>query len=503
MKKLPLTLFTRGGSLAVLVAIATAAAADTVYLKNGTSLTVDHARDKGDKIEYVMGGTTYTLPKSQVVRIETGKPGVTIGPVVSTRAVPPPGDSVANISPSGSSNSKSETIAITVPPEPAEVAARRAAIRQDITNVGRVDPVALNNIEARGDAALTAVAYLEAGRMETERNDLENAHQYFQRGLRFAPENQSLLAWDAATLLRLKKYSDAASEAERAVRISPNSPDLYRLLGMAYYEMEKPNDAIKAWQHAYKLRPDPDVQELLARVQRESNVEESFNQQETWHFSLRYDGQRTSLALQRDLLRTLEDQYRDLTRELDFAPRENITVVLYTKRAFFDVTQSPSWAGGVYDGKLRIPVEGMTSVTPELQRVLKHELTHSFITYLTNNRAPAWLQEGIAQMMEPRSMQPYGPVLSRVFQQRKQAPMKALEGSFVQYSSSQAMIAYVESLAAVEYLRSTVGMSGVQKILERIASGDSPEAALKTVNHTNYSQFEDEMRAWLAGQYGT
>jgi tetratricopeptide (TPR) repeat protein len=489
--------------LALLLSIASAAGADTVYLKNGTSLTVDRARDKGDHIEYVMGGTTYTLPKSQVLRIESGKPGVSIGPVVSTRAVPPPGDSVSTISSSSASSSKHEQIAITVPAEPPEVAASRAAIREEITNLGRVDNVALGKIEARGDARITAGAYLEAGRIETERGDFEKARQYLQHGLRVAPDNRALLAWDAAVLLRLKRYSDATTEAEHAVRLSPDSPDLYRLLGTAYYESEKPNDAIKAWQRAYKLRPDPAVQELIAKAQRESNVEENFNQQETWHFSLRFDGQRTSLGLQRDLLHTLEDQYRELSRELDFAPRENITVVLYTNRAFFDVTQSPSWAGGVYDGKLRIPVEGVTAVTPELQRVMKHELTHSFISYMTNNRAPAWVQEGIAQMLEPRALGQYGPVMSHAFQQHKQAPMRVLEGTFAQYSSSQAMVAYVESLAAAEYLRSTIGMSGIQKILERIGSGDSPEAALKAVNRTSYAQFEDEMRTWLAGQYGT
>ncbi|MBV9277038.1 MAG: tetratricopeptide repeat protein, partial [Candidatus Eremiobacteraeota bacterium] len=293
MNKQSFLTFIRCTALAIF-AIATASA-DTVYLKNGTSLTVDRARDKGDTIEYVMGGTTYTLPKSSVLRIESGRPMVSIGPVVSTRAVPPPGDSVANISPSGSSEIKADRIAITVPPEAPELAARRAAIRQEITNLGRVDAVALNNIEARGDASLAAAAYLEAGRMEAEHNDLDKARQYFERGLRFAPDSQALLGWHAATLFKLKRYSDAASDAERGVRIAPNSPDFYRLLGLSYYQLDKPNDAIKAFEHAYKLRPDADVQELLAKVQRESNVEENFNQQETWHFSLRYDGQRTSL----------------------------------------------------------------------------------------------------------------------------------------------------------------------------------------------------------------
>jgi len=68
-----------------------------------------------------------------------------------------------------------------------------------------------------------------------------------------------------------------------------------------------------------------------------------------------------------------------------------------------DVTRAPSWSGAINDGKLRIPVSGVQSVTPELARVLKHELTHSFISQMSSNRCPTWLNEGIAQMEEGKS----------------------------------------------------------------------------------------------------
>jgi len=35
--------------------------------------------------------------------------------------------------------------------------------------------------------------------------------------------------------------------------------------------------------------------------------------------------------------------------------------------------------GALNDGRIRVPVEGLTSMTEELARVLKHELTHSFV----------------------------------------------------------------------------------------------------------------------------
>src|SRR5437660_2481667 len=43
-----------------------------------------------------------------------------------------------------------------------------------------------------------------------------------------------------------------------------------------------------------------------------------------------------------------------------------MVVTLYTQKQFFNITEAPSWAGGLNDGKLRIPIQGVTSMTPEL-----------------------------------------------------------------------------------------------------------------------------------------
>jgi len=46
-------------------------------------------------------------------------------------------------------------------------------------------------------------------------------------------------------------------------------------------------------------------------------------------------------------------------------------------------------------------------------------------------------------------------------------------------SSAEATVAYDESLAAVEYIQETYGMSDVQRILQRMGDGSTPEAALR------------------------
>ena len=92
---------------------------------------------------------------------------------------------------------------------------------------------------------------------------------------------------------------------------------------------------------------------------------------------------------------------------------------------------------------------GSPRVTPELARVLKHELAHSFINQLSGGRCPQWLNEGIAQAMEPKSLSSNGNRLARLFRSQHEIPFNSLEGSFMGFSPLEAALAYDESLAAV------------------------------------------------------
>ena len=473
------------------------AAADTIYLKNGTSLVVDRAREKDGQVEYVMGGTTYRIPKSKVERIEAGGAAAIPLSITKSNAVPPP------VGVSGRTGSQPDLRVpeLDLPAPPPSQQPANSALRQQILNLGQVDTRALAALEQSGDANLAAAANLEAARVEAEHGDFDRASRHVDRGLTFRPEHPILLLSQAVLLLRAGRPMDAVRSAERGTRGASDSPDAYGILGLAYYKAEKPAQAIRAWKRSLELRPDAGWEAYLRRVEREATVEENFREQESSHFSLRYDGRGTSLSLQRQLLSTLEAQYRELSREFDFAPRENIFVMLYTQKAFFDVTEAPSWSAGGYDGKLRIPVEGVENMTPMLERVLKHELAHSFVSHRTNGRCPMWLHEGLAQMMEPRSLRE-GAALAELFKARKHAPLRVLEGGFGRLSPHQAYLAYAESLAVVEYLRGRYGMSDLLRLLDRLATGASPEAALRATYRLDYDDLEVQLGAYLAKNYG-
>jgi len=455
-----------------------AASADTIHLKNGRTILADHVRENGNHYEYDIGDDSYAIPKSSVDRVEAG--GM---PAVSS---------------SGASKGAADLPAFT----PADTLANEGDLPQTIVKDGKVDPDALLKVESKGNAALSATADFIAGKFEFEHGNIDQARRHFDSALRSQSENSTVLIYYAALLVRTGNPSQAMSYAQRAVSAAPQSPDAYTVLGYAQQASDRTKDAIASWKHSLELRPDPAVQQYLAKAEREQNVETDFAQRESSHFVLHYEGKQTSEVFRGQILAALESDYDDLSRDLGTPPRDNILVTLYTEQAFFDVTRAPSWSGALNDGKLRIPISGLSSMTPELARVLKHELAHSFINQLSAGRCPPWLHEGIAQLLEPKSLGSDGHQLAQLFKSQRNIPLNVLEGSFMRFSGSEAYLAYSESLAAVSYVNDSYGMSDIQRILQRLSEGSSTEAALRATIHSDYGQLESEIGKYLSDKYG-
>jgi hypothetical protein len=452
------------------------ARADTIHLKNGRSIVADHVRENGSRYEYEIGEDSYAIPKSAVDHVETG------------------GLPHSSGTPGGSTDIRGFA--------PPDTLANEGDLVGKVVKDGKVDPDAVAILENKGNPELSATADFIAGKFEFEHGDIARARDYFENALRFQPENSTILIYYAALLVRTGNASQGLSYAQRAVHSAPNSADAFAILGYAQSAADHTKDAVTSWKRSLELRPDSRVQQLLAKAEREQNVESEFSQGESSHFVLHYEGRQTSDALRGQILAALESDYDDLVRDLGSPPRDNILVTLYTEQAFFDVTHAPTWSGAINDGKLRIPINGLSAVTPELARVLKHELAHSFVTKLSGGRCPMWLHEGIAQFVEPRGISGEGRQLSQLFKAQQNIPLNALEGSFMNFSGAQAYVAYAESLAAVAYINDTYGMGDVQRILQKLSEGSSTEAALRTTIHSDYGQLESDLARYLADRYG-
>jgi tetratricopeptide (TPR) repeat protein len=468
---------TIGFILGFLAVAVSGAAADTIYLKNGRKILVDHVRENGARYEYEIGDNSFAIPKSSVDHIDaSGLPPAAISNASAAADLPDftPSDSVAN---------EGDLVA-------------------KIIRDGKVDADALSALEAKGNAELSATANFVAGKFQFEHGNIDQAKRYFDVALRSQPENPTILIYYAAVLVRTGNAAQALPYAQRAVRADPNSADAYTMLGYAQFASDHTKDAIASWKHSLALRPDSTVQSLLAKARREETAESDFAQRESSHFVMKYEGQQTSEAFRGQILAALEADYDDLSRDLGNPPHDNILVTLYTEQAFFDVTQAPSWAGAINDGKLRIPIQGLSSLTPDLARVLKHELVHSFISQLAAGRCPPWLNEGIAQLLEPKSLGGAGHTLAQLFKAQHNIPLNRLEASFQSLSSPEAALAYAESLAAVSYINDSSGMGDLQRILQALGQGSSTEAALRSTIHSDYGQLETDLTKYLTDKYG-
>jgi tetratricopeptide (TPR) repeat protein len=453
------------------------AAADVIHLKNGRTIWADQVRENKDHVEYDVGEDTYAISKSSVDRIDAGG----IAPVRT--------------------GSKAAAIVPDITPE-APSFTHTGDVAGKVIRDGKVDGDALSSIAQTGNSELAATAYFLAGKQESDHGNFPQAKRYYELALGFQPDNSTLLIYYSACLMRTGHAAEALPYAQHAANIDPNSPDAIAMLGFVQFASDHTPDAIRSWKKSLKLRPDATVSQYLARAERESSAESDFSQRESSHFNLHFEGKDTSESFRRDLLATLDSDYDDLVRDLGYSPHNNIAVTLYTQQAFFDVTRAPSWSGAINDGKLRIPVSGVQSVTPDLARVLKHELTHSFVSQMSGNRCPTWLNEGIAQIEEGRSSASYGRQLSKVFATGTEIPFNVLEGSFMSFSAPQATAAYAESLAAAEFIRDAYGMSEISRILELLSHGSSTEAALRATVHSDYRQLRDEMTGKLKETYG-
>ncbi len=462
---------------------AIATRADKIVLKNGRQIVAYNVSEDGDKIRYETAAGELSIPKSIVDHIEKGG----LMPVTESPA--------------------SAAASLNINPPPMEATANAAEIDQAAVHDGAIDREYIARLEGEahgGNAKANekaALAHHAAAQFELARGDMEHALSDERTAITYLPEQPVLLMNVAYLYLKKSEFKQSIEYLERAKRVSSDNADIYKLQGWAYYGMNRPDQAVQEWKKSLALKPDVETQAALDKALRDKQEEENYKENESAHFQLKYNGA-AQPALAREVLHTLETHYVTIESELNYTPPEQIGVVLYTQQAFSDITRAPGWVGALNDGRIRVPVQGLTGVDSELSRVLKHELTHSFIQQKTRGRAPTWIQEGVAQWMEGKKSDENAAVLLQIYDGGQAAPLGRLEGSWMGLPGDVAQYAYAWALANVEYIVETQGMGDVERILDRIAAGGTTEDALKEVLRDDYGDLMRSTAEYLKKNYG-
>lgn len=325
--------------------------------------------------------------------------------------------------------------------------------------------------------------------------DYSGARRMLIEAVELAPD-ETILENLANVQIRLDDLRGAASTIERVGIKAENKKTLYNIyirLGRQSLDAGVPSSALEYYEKASAIDAhDQGLMAAIASLRKETSVEAGMGATDNRHFVVKFDGGENAVAGHLIGI-LLEEAYSKVGSDLNFYPEERIEAVLYSRENFRDITRSPSWAGAIYDGRIKVPAGGVTEKTQALEAVLFHEYTHAIVHRLSAGRAPVWLNEGIAQYEEGRTSSSYSAELGEAASAGA-LRLKALEGSFMGLSPQSAQGAYLVSLSATEYIIREFGLFSVRKILENIGSGMSTSEAISAAIYLSYDDLE---KSWV------
>lgn len=316
-----------------------------------------------------------------------------------------------------------------------------------------------------------ATAHALLGQKMLESRSYEEAAGHFGRGTELFPDNPRFHLLRGIAFSLAKSSELARYELSLARTLGGDTAEGLYFLGKTYYDAGDTDQAMDFWERAMGLAPsDSFLAGLLEKVRREQLVEGRMDRGHSSRFIVSYDtGTKTGNAL--TILDLLEEFYNTVGTDLGHFPSARIPVILYTRQDYREVTRSPHWSGGLYDGKIRLPVGGLTDITPELRATLRHEYTHAVVIDLTRGNCPTWLNEGIAEIQGRLEHNPPLGELGKAVKSGDLLPLKRLDGYFMGLEGSEVRLAYEQSYSFVDFLVSSHGWHRIRIVLENLGSG--------------------------------
>jgi tetratricopeptide (TPR) repeat protein len=333
-------------------------------------------------------------------------------------------------------------------------------------------------------APTTAASWNEAGWKALRAGRADEAAADFAEALHRLPQSEPLVLLGAGAAANMRGHSEEAREyLAAALKAQPSLTVASLLLGEVLYRSADLNGAIGVYEQALEFAPDNrQLQSRLEAWRREAAVHDTLSTRFADHFTLLFEGPPDLPAAAR-VTELLESVYWQVGGALGVYPPDIVTVVLYSREQFRDITQSPSWAGGLYDGRIRIPIAGKVNER-ELRRVLAHEFTHVVVHSVAPRGVPQWLNEGLAMLMEDDKATP-----SAAPRDTPAPPLTQLEGSFEKLSPDQAAAAYTTSAAATRALIDRGGPMVIFNLLTELGAGTPFDEAFERAAFFSYRDF--------------
>ena len=315
----------------------------------------------------------------------------------------------------------------------------------------------------------------------------EAAAQAFREAVSREPRNPRLHLGAGTAAFLQRRDADAQQSLERALQLDAKLVPARSLLGLVVYRRGDLAMAIQVYEQLVMETPDDEqARTTLDRWRREWDLHASMRQTVDTHFTVSFEGP-AEADLAAKAVELLERAYWRIGDILAAYPPTWIPVVLYTEEQFRDITRSPSWAAGAYDGTIRIPVRGALENPKELERILTHEFAHALVHSLGSRGVPIWLHEGVAAALESEDLSWAN---DRVRAAGAVISLDSLQTSFARLSGDDARLAYATSAIVVHRLIEDVGGPAIASLLRDLGKGTEFNVAFERHTHRSWRDLQ-------------
>jgi hypothetical protein len=319
--------------------------------------------------------------------------------------------------------------------------------------------------------------------------------------------------------IRRGEMSRGLQELQRLWREHPGRPEAGYLLALAERHRGRLEEAYEVLSAVAASGADLDPQwaDTAARLRQELAAEIELARgtgQTTWeersletpHFRLIYDHQFAGRPYGLRVGRMLEQVRAHMLEALGLELDRVLDVRLYTKAHY--LTSYKHRFGfatvGFYDGTIH--VVSARRPRDELYALLAHEYGHALFKEALGGHQPFFLNEGICDREEERvrgrQSIPRGEwrQLLDALRQDQWIPLATLVEGFGGLEGKRALLAYLESRAAVELIE-TVHSGAIARWLRRCRAGEPWEAALRAETGWDTAELEAALQSEVRSRF--
>ncbi|HKB79461.1 MAG TPA: hypothetical protein VKH35_07085, partial [Thermoanaerobaculia bacterium] len=251
--------------------------------------------------------------------------------------------------------------------------------------------------------------------------------------------------------------------------------------------------AMRMYERARAIRPNPFFDFRIGQLQMNKRLATSYSSYASPHFTIHYPpdvDSSTAIAV----ATVLEGELQRLQKWVAVPNFRKVVVNVVWWNDFKAIYTGTDEILGFYRGSITLPLAGLYELSPEVVAIISHELLHAMLAQATNDQAPHWFQEGLAQRI---MMLPVFPNAFNMYDDDKLLALSVLD-PVLENAHDPGMVgeAYIVSQTLIRYLESKYGAGTTAKLIQSFAAGATTEEAMQSLTGESLTSLDIDFRTW-------